>query len=217
MGVLRHAKCGRNAFRIAATLAILGIAVSVWSTIIFGDFFPQLSGAAMYSMSARQGSRDPLALQENPGGGGYLVYGIFDTGDYTNKKIQLIEALAMASMANRTLVVPWLCQSEPSTYLFDAATMHSAVGIIEDTAPWQRNDNPHEHGVLLRHLCGEEGIQLKLPHGFATRQERFGVKHDGWRGVNWRTVESEKIAVDERLLPRGAWGKGARRRRGGKG
>lgn len=209
MGSLRVVRRSRTLFRVSVAALLLLLTAHY---LLFGlpsaltDALPEVSSRSFGLHGWSSGPRDdPLALQDNPGGAGYLVYGLFHSGDYTNRKMQLLEGLAMAAVSNRTLIVPWMCDDEPATYLYDAAAMHSAVGIIEDTSPWLRWDNPHQHGIRLTHFCGSEGIQLKLPHGFVSRDDRYAVKGD-WRGVNWRLVNSVNVSADESLRRRDARG-----------
>ena len=95
-------------------------------------------------------------LPVQPSVGKYLLYGSFGNG-YSNRRIQLLEAMSLAIMANRTLLVPWLCDAEPVSYLFDGPTLNTELGLVEDLAPWQERHSEAEPTVRLDHLCGADG------------------------------------------------------------
>ncbi len=125
-----------------------------------------------------------------------MLYGSFASGDYTNRKMQLVEALALAAMSGRKLLIPWMCDREPVTYLYDAAALDADVGVVEDTGPWQNGDDRAQWPVRLNHMCGDNGVQVALPHGFAARGEDYAIKGSSWRGVNWKRVDVRRSNGD---------------------
>jgi hypothetical protein len=159
------------------------------------DSVPSVRAAReAYAASRKTAVANGSASYDGPG---YLLYGSFASGDYTNRKIQLIEALAMAAMSGRKLLLPWMCDREPVTYLYDSGAFAEDVGVVEDTAGWQNGDDLRQWGVKLSHICGTEAVQLVLPHGFAARSEQAAIKGGSWRGVSWRVV---KVRLSRRKI-----------------
>lgn len=157
------------------------------------------TGLPMQSPEIAHVEPAPCTVQPQPspltaGHAGYLVYGAFSASGYTNRKIQLMEAMAMALASNRTLLVPWLCEQEPVTYLFDAARLRERVGVIEDTTIWRHPSEKFEPDVQLDHICGPEGVQVLLPSSFDSRPPQLEVKGN-FRGVRWTGVKSQALTV----------------------
>jgi hypothetical protein len=94
------------------------------------------SGAAAIPppLPGLQSARSGAVARAPPGPNGYLIINEFDFYRFTNNKIQLIEALAMAEATQRTLVAPrfFKCREQSLTQLFDADMLASHVDFIED-------------------------------------------------------------------------------------